>query len=875
MGALLLIVVVIVAVATLASFVSIAETNANNRSALLTSLKNENLQIVNAAFQANLTSSTTIPRSIPTLWNNVTLTIRNSNTANSQLNQIELTGPVAAYWFPTWKVVAGPPSSVGTYVAGKNNSLIIPARGSVSILLDLVIGSTSTKFSSLNFSRSSAVTVTLLTAVGNFFHTVYNPPTASFTESVLSTPFESTMRDEVELDAGPSTNGNGTIQGYTWTINVPPDGWYPKDSWDNKTVQTFSSSGRTFIYKPEELYPSLLAILDETGPIRVTLTVVDSNGFTGSTEATVIPGDPLAAPVASLTFVSNAERMGTCCSATLTVKVADIFGNSVRGHAVDFEFLSGNITGIVPTVATTNGTGDANAVIGYAGQGGVVLVVSEDNPDLKLQQVEGGSLAVAISPPSPAVDSGQTITLTADPSGGSGSYTVFAWYSGPTCVGTPITGATMQTYTTPALTTPTSYCVKVTDSLGGTATATVTVSIISPLTAAAITPSSPTLDNGQAVTLTSHASGGTGSLTYQWYSDGTCTTSIPFATSSTYLASPTVTTTYSYGVTDSEPRSVCSAGDTVTVNPALSAPAITATPSATDVGQSSQLSTPTSFSGGTSPYTCQWLQEAPGAGSYSNLGTSFACLSGSMPSVSTGALSTIGTWSFELKVTDNAGSFVASVPVTVNVNPTLAVPNPTPTSQTIDQGQTATLSDSAPTTGTPGYTYEWLVKVPGASTFTNAGVHACSAPTSLTCTFVTSGSNMTGTYSFELQAKDSSGTPETATSSPVTVILNGVLIAPTITVAPPSGTSDSYTISTSAGFSGGTPTYSCQWLVKGPTASGYSALTSSFACSALTSYDTPVTLPAGSGTWLFELQVTDSANPAVVVTSNALPVTAL
>ena len=101
---------------------------------------------------------------------------------------------------------------------------------------------------------------------------------------------------------------------------------------------------------------------------------------------------------------------------------------------------------------------------------------------------------------------------------------------------------------------------------------------------------------------------------------------------------------------------------------------ISVAPLTVESGQSSALTTTSSFSGGASPYTCQWLQESPGAGSYSNLGSSFSCNSGDLLITSTGILSTTGTWSFEFQVADSSGIpvTVTSNSVTVSVNPALA-----------------------------------------------------------------------------------------------------------------------------------------------------------------------------------------------------------
>jgi hypothetical protein len=103
----------------------------------------------------------------------------------------------------------------------------------------------------------------------------------------------------------------------------------------------------------------------------------------------------------------------------------------------------------------------------------------------------------------------------------------------------------------------------------------------------------------------------------------------------------------------------------------LTAPTISVSPTTLYSGQTATLTTTTSFSGGESPYTCQWLVEAPSKSSYSHLGSSFSCSPGALPTVSTGTLTT-GTWRFELSVTDGEPATVTSnsVSVTVNSKPT-------------------------------------------------------------------------------------------------------------------------------------------------------------------------------------------------------------
>jgi hypothetical protein len=98
------------------------------------------------------------------------------------------------------------------------------------------------------------------------------------------------------------------------------------------------------------------------------------------------------------------------------------------------------------------------------------------------------------------------------------------------------------------------------------------------------------------------------------------------------------------------------------VNSALVPPNVTATPGTINQGQTSSL-TSTPVSTGTSPYTYQWFEEAPGAKSYTAVGSSSTSFS-----FVTSNSTTTGSWSFYLRVTDNLGAAVNSNTVSVTVD---------------------------------------------------------------------------------------------------------------------------------------------------------------------------------------------------------------
>ena len=495
--------------------------------------------------------------------------------------------------------------------------------------------------------------------------------------------------------------------------------------------------------------------------------------------------------------------------------------------------------------------------------------------------VKSALAAGAITPGSPKYDTGQTVTLTSAASGGTGTYT-YQWYtasgSGTCNTGdTTISGATSSTYAIPTSTGAGTYyyCYIVTDTgvtsgatPTGTGSPTDQVVISSTPSAGAITPSAPKIDSGQSITLTANPSGGTTPYTYQWYTGASCTSAIAGATSSTYSASPTSSTTYYYKVSDSSsvtPETSCSAGDTVTVNSALTAPAAP-TVSATkfDVDQALTVSG-TLPSTGTSTYSWQWLVSVNG-GAFSaatqcstNSGSGALAAAPETCSVAANTFTAGNTYAFELQVTDSASSpesQTSSTSPTVTVSASLSAGAITPSAPGIDSGQSITLT-AHPSGGTTPYSYQWYT---GASC-TSAIAGASSA------TYLAS-PGATTTYYYKV-TDSSLVAPETACSAGDTVTVNSALAAGTIT--PAASTIDSgQSISLSATWSGGSSTYTVTWY------SGSSATCASDTTVVATNAD-PASPNAQSvspaSTTYYCAVIKDSGSPAESVTDAAVKVT--
>ena len=232
--------------------------------------------------------------------------------------------------------------------------------------------------------------------------------------------------------------------------------------------------------------------------------------------------------------------------------------------------------------------------------------------------------AGAVTPASPTMDYGQSITLTSNPGGGTPPYS-YQWYwsssnSGLCSAGTAL-GAGSTQVTGLEVTGPGTYyyCYVVTDSVPNSASSGWdALTVDSALSAGTLSPSPVTMDIGQTIDLTANPSGGTGHYGFQWQvgSSSTCSSNsaISGATNPTYAATPSSSVYYCVVITDTGVSSgtspseiVYSPSDLVTVD---TAPSVTVapTPATIDMGQSIAL-TATPAGGTASSWGYQWYRE--------------------------------------------------------------------------------------------------------------------------------------------------------------------------------------------------------------------------------------------------------------------------
>ena len=236
---------------------------------------------------------------------------------------------------------------------------------------------------------------------------------------------------------------------------------------------------------------------------------------------------------------------------------------------------------------------------------------------------------------------------------------------------------------------------------------------------------------------------------------------------------------------------------TVTSIP-LTPPTITSARTTINKDQTSTISQLSETSGGTPPYTYQWLKAYNGE-AFSPITGANEPESTFTPTITTQT----GTWNFQLNVTDTSSTptTISSNTISIVVNPTLEAPNITATPNTVTQNQASTLSISPITTGTPPYTYEWFQKAPGEQ-FTAVGENSPY--------YIFPGSTKMGTWTFLAQITDNTGAIINSTSVDITISLpifftitvtqplHGAINPHTINVSP--GSDQYFTISADKGY---------------------------------------------------------------------------
>ena len=410
--------------------------------------------------------------------------------------------------------------------------------------------------------------------------------------------------------------------------------------------------------------------------------------------------------------------------------------------------------------------------------------------------VNGLSSSVLSISPS-ATDVGYNVSVSVEPAYGLAPFT-YSWkvtlFPSGSATGSYSSSGNHVTFTVAG-----TYSVTATvkDSSGATASITATITI-NALPKVSVSPSSPAIDVNSTVTFSNSTSGGTSPISFKWVYPANAGIT---RSGNQFTFNKTGNFTIYLYANDSVGASSHSVS-TVSVNsqPVIIYSSLTVTisgPAAVDNGTAANILI-TSVTG-TSPYKAQLQAEFPGSTKYSII-ASLSEFNDTPASISTGILTTLGTWHFVVQVTEynNAAKFGTSSPVTVTVvNP------PTSSALTIspvvtDVGSPVTVSIQSGY-GIAPFVYAWTVTL--SSGGSAAGNYSFSGNT---ITF-----KLPGSYSVTATVEDSDG----MSASVVAQVKVNPQLAITLSATTPTSIDKGQTVTFSYSINGGTAPYSVSYTV--------------------------------------------------------------
>jgi len=546
------------------------------------------------------------------------------------------------------------PTAAGVGIcSGSNATLTATAPGGTYQWYDAVSGGTL-------LVTNASYTTPALTATTTYYvqTTVGGCPSARTAVTVTVNP----------IPVAPTAASTSTCSGSSATLTATaPGGTY--DWYDAASGGTLLSTGATYTT------PALTT--NTTYYVQTTV-----NGCVSPRTAATVSIIPT--PVAP-----TAAGTSTCSGTAVTLTATAPGGN--------YDWYDAATGGILLLSGATYTTPILTSTTTYYVQTTVGGCVSARTP----VTVTVNAIPAAPTAADATICNGTTATLTATAPGGT-----YQWYSAPSGGTLLFTGAT---YTTPTLTSSTTYYVQtvVNGCTSPRAAVNVTVNPITP----APTASGATICSGYPATLTATVPGGT----YDWFSVASGGSSL--FTGATYTT-PTLTTTTTYYVQATV--NGCTGARTVVtvaVNPTPAAP----TASGTAICSGNTATLTATAPGG----IYDWYDSASG-GTLLNTGASFT----------TPALT--ATTTYYVQTTVN-GCVSARTAVTVTVNPLPIAP--TASGSTICQGSTASLTATA-----PGGTYNWYSAASGGTLLFTGATYTTPALSTTTTYYVdaTSASGCTG-----------------------------------------------------------------------------------------------------------------------------------
>jgi hypothetical protein len=736
-----------------------------------------NTPAVNATGTITVTPNNTasVPSSTPTLCINTALTaITHSTTGATGIGAATgLPAGVTAAWAGNTITISGTPAASGTFnysipLTGGCNTPAVNASGTITVTPNNTVSAPSSTPTLCINNTLTAITHTTTGATGIGAATgLPAGVTASWAGNAITlsgTPTASgTFNYSIPLTGGcntPAVNATGTITVTPNNTASAPSSTPTLCINTALTAITHSTTGATGIGASTGL-PAGVTASWASNTITISGTPSVSGTFNYSIPLTGGCNTPAVIATGTITVTPNNTVSAPSSTPTLCINNALTAITHTTTGATGIGAATGLPAGVTASWAgntiTISGTPTASGTFNYS----IPLTGGCNTPAVNAT----GTITVTPNNTVSAPSSTPTLcinnTLTAITHTTTGATGIGAATGLPAGVTASWAGNAITLSGSPTVSGTFNYSIPLTGGCGtANATGTITVNPATAITSESL--AAQTICDGQNFTSISVSATGTGTVTYQWYtnttSNNTTGTSIPGATSAAYTPpSSTIGTNYYYVIVSSD----CGASVTSTISGAFTVDPITSI--TTQPSTADQLEcfgdgfNPISVSANGANLTYQWYTNS------SNSNSGGISVSGANSATFTPPSSIEGTAYYYVIVTGNCGISTSNVSglFTVTAPVTTITQQPASTPQTICIGDSFT-SISVAAIGEGTVSYQWYSN----SSPSNSGGTLISGATSQTYTPL---SGTVGTTYYYAVANSDCGTVPTAVSGAFTV----------------------------------------------------------------------------------------------------------